>query len=82
MKCGACRRIRKGVETSGKECRKKCSGEQMENEMWSLYNNSGPKNARQGVHELKGCNCAWEVQMIKLTDSAEVGGLFVSAVGE
>ena len=74
MKCGACRRIRKGVETSGKGCRKKCSGAWMENEMRSLYNNSAPKHARQGVHELKGCNCACRVQMIKLADGAEVGG--------
>ena len=48
----------------------------MENEMRSLYNNSGQKNARQGVHERKGCKCAWEVQMIKLADGAGVGGFF------
>ncbi len=46
----------------------------MENDTRSLDHNSELANARQGVHDRKGCKCAWEVQMTKLADGAEVGG--------
>ncbi len=66
---------------SGKGCRKRRRGARMRDEVWSLYNKSAPKNASQELHELKGCNCACRVQMIKLADGAEVGGFYHQLLG-